>query len=53
MDEVISSAIETKVVFKVMDCEPFTILIGFMKVEEKSQNVLYAQFEYFQRTRSP
>jgi hypothetical protein len=30
MDEVISSAFD-KVAFKVMDCEPFTILIEFME----------------------
>ena len=35
MDEVISSAFETKVVFKVMDCEPFTILIEFMESGRK------------------
>ena len=35
MDEVISSAFETKVVFKVMDCEPFTILMGFMESGRK------------------
>ena len=35
MEEVISNALETKVVFKVMDCEPFTILIEYMKSGKK------------------